>query len=69
MCGVEGLLGGVQLVEHGADQGRLPDVLRDADPLRVGCAGYRLVGPVGEPDRPIALFGPGSKSGTNGSSR
>jgi hypothetical protein len=34
--GVERLFGGVELVEHGADQGRLADVLRNADPLRVG---------------------------------
>jgi hypothetical protein len=36
---VNRLLGGVDLVEHGADQGRLPDVLRNADPLRIGRAG------------------------------
>jgi hypothetical protein len=49
--GVDGLLGGVQLVEHGADQGSLADVLRDADSLRIGCASDRSVGPVSEPDR------------------
>jgi hypothetical protein len=49
--GVDGLLGGVQFVEHGADQGRLPDVLRDADPLRIGGVSDRRVPPVGEADR------------------
>src|SRR3954452_7773041 len=49
--GVERVFGGVELVEHGADQGRLANVLRDADPLRVGGAGDRGVCPVGEPDR------------------
>ena len=49
--GVQGLLGGVQLVEHGADQSGLPDVLRDADPLRIGCASDRRICAVREPDR------------------
>ena len=49
--GVERLLGGVQLVEHRADQGRLPDVLRDADPLRICCASNRRIGAVCEADR------------------
>src|SRR5215218_11340882 len=48
---VQRFLGGVELVEHRADQGRLADVLRDADPLRVGRASDRHVRAVAEPDR------------------
>jgi hypothetical protein len=33
--GVDRVFGGVELVEHGTDQGGLAHVLRDADPLRV----------------------------------
>lgn len=40
----------VELVEHGADESGLADVLRDAYPLRVGGAGDRRVRPVGEAD-------------------
>jgi Transposase, Mutator family len=49
--GVDRLLGGVQFVEHRADQRRLADVLRDADPLRIRGTSDRCISAICEPDR------------------
>jgi hypothetical protein len=48
---VESLFGGVQVVEHGTDQGGLAHVLRDADPLGIGRARNGRVAAVSEADR------------------
>ena len=51
MRGVKRLLGGVEFVEHGTDEGGLAHVLRDADPLGVSGARNGHVAAVGEADR------------------